>query len=68
MGGKYLIVLDDGHGIETSGKRTPPLSKDLYIDGKLVRKKGEVIKENECNEAVYKYLEIALKRCGFDVL
>lgn len=68
MGGKYLIVLDDGHRMENPGKRTPPLSKDLYIDGKLVRKKGEVIKENEFNEAVYKYLEIALKRCGFDVL
>ncbi len=68
MGRKYLIALDDGHGMETPGKRTPPLPKDLYIDGKLVRKKGEVIKENEFNEAVCKYLEIALKRCGFDVL
>lgn len=65
---KYLIALDDGHGINTAGKRTPPLPKDLYIDGKLVRKKGEVIKENEFNEAVVKYLELALKRCGFDVL
>lgn len=65
---KYLIALDDGHGMGTAGKRTPPLAKDLYIDGKLVRKKGEVIKENEFNRAVVKYLEIALKRCGFDVL
>lgn len=65
---KYLIALDDGHGINTAGKRTPPLPEDLYIDGKLVRKKGEVIKENEFNEAVVKYLELALKRCGFDVL
>ena len=54
--------------MNTSGKRTPPLTEDLYIDGKLVRKKGEVIKENEFNRAVVKYLAEALKRCGFDVL
>ena len=40
MANKYLIALDDGHGMNTPGKRTPPLTKDLYIDGKLVRKKG----------------------------
>lgn len=65
---KYLIALDDGHGMETLGKRTPPLQEDLYIDGKLVRKKGDVIKENEFNKEVVEYLEVALKRCGFDVL
>lgn len=68
MAKKYLIALDDGHGMETPGKRTPKLLEDLYIDGKLVRKKGEVIKENEFNREVVKYLEKALKRCGFDVL
>ena len=68
MANKYLIALDDGHGMETAGKRTPKLLEDLYIDGKLVRKKGEVIKENEFNRAVVKYLEKALKRCGFEVL
>ena len=67
MANKYLIALDDGHGMNTPGKRTPPLTKDLYIDGKLVRKKGEVIKENEFNRAVVKYLAEALKRCGFAV-
>ena len=61
MANKYLIALDDGHGMNTPGKRTPPLTKDLYIDGKLVRKKGEVIKENEFNRAVVKYLAEALK-------
>lgn len=65
---KYLIALDDGHGMETAGKRTPPFREDLYIDGKLVRRKGEVIKENEFNREVVGYLEEALKRCGFDVL
>ena len=68
MANKYLIALDDGHGMETPGKRTPKLLQDLYIDGKLVRRKGEVIKENEFNRAVVKYLEKALKRCGFNVL
>ena len=68
MAKKYLIALDDGHGMGTPGKRTPPLREDLYIDGKLVRKKGQVIKENEFNEAVVDYLGKALKRCGFDVL
>lgn len=68
MAKKYLIALDDGHGMETAGKRTPPLQEDLYINGKRVRKKGEVIKENEFNRAAVKYLEEALKRCGFDVL
>lgn len=68
MAKKYLIALDDGHGMGTAGKRTPPLTKDLYINGKLVRKKGEVIKENEFNKAVVNYLGQALKRCGFDVL
>ena len=68
MAKKYLIALDDGHGMGTPGKRTPPLTKDLYINGKLVRKKGEVIKENEFNKAVVNYLGQALKRCGFDVL
>ena len=38
MANKYLIALDDGHGMETAGKRTPKLLEDLYIDGKLVRK------------------------------
>ena len=39
MAKKYLIALNDGHEMETPGKRTPPLTKDLYIKGKLVRKK-----------------------------
>ncbi|MEG1410503.1 N-acetylmuramoyl-L-alanine amidase [Clostridium sp.] len=68
MAKKYLIALDDGHGSKTMGKRTPPLLQDLYIDGKLVRKKGETIKENEFNKAVVNYLQEALIRCGFNVL
>lgn len=68
MSKKYLIALDAGHGANTAGKRTPPLTEDLYINGKLVRRKGEVIKEHEFNKATVEYLATALKRCGFDVL
>lgn len=68
MASKYLIALDDGHGVATSGKRTPALTEDLYINGQLVRKKGQTIKENEFNKSVVNYLREALIRCGFDVL
>jgi N-acetylmuramoyl-L-alanine amidase len=53
---KYLIALDDGHGIETAGKRSPKLPD------------GSVMKENEFNRAVVSKLDIILKRCGFDTL
>lgn len=49
----YLIALDDGHGANTPGKRTPS------IPGM------GVIKENEFNKAVVYYLDIELRRCGF---
>ena len=65
---KYLIAVDSGHGMETAGKRTPPLTKDLYINGKLVRKKGEVIHEKEFNKPTAEYLIEALERCGFNTL
>ena len=63
---KYLVGIDAGHGMNTPGKRTPALKEDLYIDGKLVRKKGKCIHEFEWNIAVSKYLAAALKRCGID--
>lgn len=64
----YKIAVSSGHGMKTAGKRTPPLLKDLYIDGKLVRKKGQVIHEKEFNKPSSEYLMSALKRCGFEVL
>lgn len=65
---KIKIAIDDGHGMDiTGGKWSPPLIEDLYINGKLVRKKGERIKENEFNDAVCDLLEESLKRCGFEV-
>lgn len=55
---KYLIALDDGHGMETPGKRTPPIPE----------LGGRVIRENEFNRAVVNFLDKELKRCGFDTL
>lgn len=60
-----LIAIDAGHGMNTAGKQSVPMSQDLYINGELVRKKGKVIKENEWNRGVSEYLDIALRRCGF---
>lgn len=65
---KYLVGIDAGHGMNTAGKRTPALKEDLYIDGKLVKKKGQCIHEFEWNIAVSKYLAAALKRCGIDYI
>ncbi len=53
----YLIALDDGHGMETPGKRTP------YINSL-----GRSIKENEFNRAVVSFLDGELQRSGFDTL
>lgn len=53
---KYLIALDDGHGMETSGKRTP-----LFEDGTFMY-------ENDFNKAVIEKLDKLLKHNGFDTL
>ncbi len=53
---KKLIAVDDGHGMETAGKRTPN-----NPDGSFMR-------ENEFNRAVVDKLISHLKRNGFDVL
>jgi N-acetylmuramoyl-L-alanine amidase len=53
----YLIALDDGHGINTAGKRTPYISSF-----------GRAIHENEFNRAKVAYLDAELKRCGFRTL
>ena len=52
----YCIAIDDGHGMETAGKRTPPFPD------------GSVMQENEYNVAVAQFLEEMLRRCGFRVL
>lgn len=65
---KKLIAIDNGHGLETAGKRTPPLPVDVIINGAIVRRKGEYIHEKEYNRAVADKLIPALQRCGFDTL
>lgn len=68
MSKKYLVAIDAGHGMHTEGKQSVPMSKNLYIDNELVRKKGKIIKENEWNRGVSEYLATALKRCGIDTM
>ena len=58
---KYLIGLDAGHGINTAGKRTCPLKKDLVMDGKTY-KKGSTIKEREFNQRILKLVEKELDK------
>lgn len=60
---KYLIGLDDGHGMETQGKRTCPLKEDLVFKGKTF-KKGSIIHENQFNENLMELVEKGLDRCG----
>lgn len=57
MSKRILVALDDGHGMETAGKRSPFISEI-----------GRAIRENEFNRAVVNLLAEELKRCGFDVL
>lgn len=56
LGYTPLLLLDDGHGIDTAGKRTPPLPD------------GSVIKENQFNAAVVKLIEEDAIRLGFKTL
>lgn len=53
---KILAATDDGHDMDTAGKRTP-----LFPD-------GSYMKENEFNRAVIDKLNVHLKRNNFDVL
>lgn len=64
---KYLIACDDGHGIETAGKRTPALPSDLKFRGKTY-KKGSCIHENEFNEYIMEKFIEGAKRCGINTL
>ena len=51
-----VVALDDGHGIDTFGKRTPQFSDGTYM------------KENEFNEKVMFYTQENLVRCGIGVM
>lgn len=63
---KYKVSIDAGHGMNTGGKRTPKLNKDLIINNKVVKKKGQIIHEFEFNILVSKALKKALERCGVE--
>lgn len=52
----YCIAIDDGHGRETAGKRTP-----IFAD-------GSVMLENMYNDAVGKLLGELLEKHGFQVI
>lgn len=52
----YTVALDDGHGMETPGKRTPKFED------------GTFMKENEFNAAVVKIIERHLKRHNIKVV
>ncbi len=59
----YLVAVDNGHGMETAGKRTPAIPEDWF--GK---KKGDYILEKEFNKPTAEYLIGALKRCGMNTV
>ena len=63
----YKVSIDAGHGLKTEGKRTPRLKKDLVVNGKVVKKKGEIIHEFEFNIKGDKALKKASERCGIQV-
>lgn len=63
-----LVAIDAGHGMRTQGKRTPILKKDLVINGKVVKRKGEIIHEHEWNRAVAKYIAAGLARNGINYM
>lgn len=56
MNKNMLTAIDDGHGKNTPGKRTP------HIPG------IGVIQENVFNKAVARYLDLELQRCGIPTL
>ena len=64
---KYLIACDDGHGMETAGKRTPALKEDVKFRGK-VYKKGSCIHENDFNENIMELFIEGCKRCDIGTM
>jgi N-acetylmuramoyl-L-alanine amidase len=55
---KYIVYLDDGHGMETAGKRTPPIPE----------LNNRVIRENEFNRVVVADMKVILERSGMEVV
>lgn len=67
---KIKIAVDAGHGGRTSGKRTPPFTKNIDInnDGKIDVKKGERYREHYANAGVANLLYNQLTARGYDVI
>lgn len=57
---KYLVIVNDGHGMETAGKRTP-----IFPAGSEYA--GQFMHENEFNREVVRLLGEELVRCGIEV-
>lgn len=62
------INIDAGHGSNTAGKRTPPMPKDIIINGKTICKNGEQYHEHYANVGVANFLLSKLQRCGFNTM
>lgn len=64
------IAIDAGHGSNTPGKRTPPLKRDVDIDGdgQVDIRAGEQYREHYASVGVCAMLDGALRRCGFETL
>ncbi|MHB8128474.1 MAG: N-acetylmuramoyl-L-alanine amidase family protein, partial [Mobilitalea sp.] len=65
-----LINIDAGHNIDTDGKESPPMPRDIDInqDGIIDVKKGKKLKEHTANVGVANYLVDELERCGFETM
>lgn len=64
------IAVDAGHGYNTTGKRTPPVPRDIDFegDGVIDVKKGDSIREHMAAVGVAYLLVQELKRCGFETV
>jgi N-acetylmuramoyl-L-alanine amidase len=67
---KIKLAIDAGHGSNTTGKRTPPFTKDIDInkDGKTDIKKGSPYKEHYANVGIARLLYQKLTSSGFTVI
>jgi N-acetylmuramoyl-L-alanine amidase len=63
---KYVII-SDGHGKNTPGKRSAIFEQDTVIGGRRF-KKGEFFRENEFNMSVADYLEALCRQSGWEVV
>ena len=67
---KFKIAVDAGHGFDTAGKRTPPMTQDIDMDqdGIIDVAKGAAIREHIATVGVSMLLVQELVRCGFEVI